>query len=72
MSEPTPSCRFADFSTTLRDTERDQGRRRRDACPGVLAAEGRLIQDVSLELDEDERTRAIARIVGLPNRAARR
>ncbi|MFZ0531222.1 MAG: FtsX-like permease family protein, partial [Propionicimonas sp.] len=58
--------RFADFSTVttgVPSTKVDAVRR----VPGVLAAEGRLVQDVPLEVDQATNQRAIARIVGLPN-----
>ena len=58
--------RFADFSTSVTGIPSTKISAVR-AVPGVLAAEGRIVQDVSLELDEAANETATARIVGLPN-----
>jgi putative ABC transport system permease protein len=58
--------RFADFSISVSDTARIKVAAV-SALPGVLAAEGRLIQDMSLELDDQANQTAVARVVGLPN-----
>lgn len=58
--------RFADFSVSVSDTAGVKVAAVR-ALPGVLAAEGRLIQDVSLQLGGTSDQTALARVVGLPN-----
>ncbi|MCC6497009.1 MAG: FtsX-like permease family protein [Propionibacteriaceae bacterium] len=58
--------RFADFSISVSDTARIKVAAVA-ALPGVVAAEGRLVQDVSLEVDEQSNQTAVARVVGLPN-----
>ncbi|MGB7962116.1 MAG: FtsX-like permease family protein [Propionicimonas sp.] len=58
--------KFADFSTSLTGIPSPKIAAVR-AVPGVLAAEGRIVQDVALELDEESNETATARIVGLPN-----
>lgn len=58
--------RFADFSVSVSDTAGVKVAAVR-ALPGVLAAEGRLIQDVSLQLGGRSDQTALARVVGLPN-----
>jgi putative ABC transport system permease protein len=58
--------RFADFSISVSETSRIKAAAV-VALPGVLAAEGRLVQDVSLEVDQQTNRTAVARVVGLPN-----
>ncbi len=59
--------RFADFSVSVSDTARIKAAAVA-ALPGVLAAEGRLIQDLPLQLDQQANQTAVARVVGLPNK----
>ena len=57
--------RFSDFTTTVTSVPSTMIAAVR-AVPGVKAAEGRLVADVSLEVGADEQ--AVARIVGLPDK----
>jgi len=58
--------RFADFTISVSDIAKVKVAAIA-ALPGVLAADGRLVQDVSLEVDESSDQTAVARVVGLPN-----
>ncbi|HEY3338683.1 MAG TPA: FtsX-like permease family protein [Propionicimonas sp.] len=58
--------KFADFSITVTGVASTKVAAVA-AVPGVLAVEGRLVEDVPLEVDEESSQTAVARVVGLPN-----
>lgn len=64
VDRATGELRFADFSTSLLGAPAEVVASVR-ALPGVRAAEGRLVQDLALDLGDGQR--AIGRIVGLPD-----
>lgn len=57
---------MADFTVDLRSAPQDAVRRLRK-IPGVRTVEGRIIEEVELQLEKDEPEKAIGRIISIPD-----